>query len=242
MKAIILAAGRSTRLYPLTLEKPKSLLEVDGQSIIGRQLDQLEALGIADVVVVTGYRAEVIQRHLGDRVRYRHFDGFAGTNHLHTLHSVRDELDGEVLCLFADVIVEKEILSRLVERRSDYCLVVDPQVRPGTMRVKIRNGQVLEMGNQIRTEDGDGTFIGIARYSERGAGRLAGETEVLVGQGNEDQYYTLALQSLAAKGEKIAFINTGNSWWTEIDTKEDFDAAVNYFIHKKEKQKNDGQL
>lgn len=240
MKAIILAAGRSTRLYPITLEKPKSLLEIDGQSIIGRQLDQLEALGIRDVVVVTGYKSEVIKKHLGDRVRYRYFEDFATTNHLHTLHSVRDELSGEVLCLFADVIVEKEILSRLVENRSDYCLAVDPKVRPGTMRVRIRNGQVMEMGNQISIEDGDGTFIGIAKYSKRGAGLLARKTEVMVTHGNEDQYYTLALQSLAAEGEKIAFIDTRNSWWIEIDTRDDLDAAVNHFNHRKEKQSHGG--
>ena len=102
MKAIILAAGTSSRLYPITLDTPKCLLEVAGRSIIDRQLEALKEFGIEDIVLVIGYKAEVIREHLADKVRYRYFDNFDKTNNLHTLLSAKDELDQEILCLLAE--------------------------------------------------------------------------------------------------------------------------------------------
>ena len=55
MKAIIIAAGISSRLMPITDDKPKCLLEVGGKTIIQRQLEVLKQCGIDDIVVVRGY-------------------------------------------------------------------------------------------------------------------------------------------------------------------------------------------
>ena len=63
MKAIILAAGKSSRLYPLTKENPKCLLEIyKGLSIIGFQISILNELGINDIHVVTGFKSNKIKR------------------------------------------------------------------------------------------------------------------------------------------------------------------------------------
>ena len=60
MKALILAAGQGKRLLPLTEDRPKAMLDVGGNSMIGWQVDALAAKGVDDIVVVTGFRAEVI--------------------------------------------------------------------------------------------------------------------------------------------------------------------------------------
>ncbi len=225
MKAIILAAGTSSRLYPITLDTPKCLLEVAGRSIIDRQLEALEEFGIEDIVLVVGYKAEVIRERLADRVRYCYFDNFEKTNNLHTLLSAKDELNQEVLCLLADVIFEKKLLEKLIRSEFSFTLVVDSTIRPGTMRVKIKNGSITKIGNHVDVENGDGNFIGIAKFSAEAARLLANEMEELVKHGNESEYYTIALESLATRGHKIGFINTDDAWWTEIDTKEDLDDA-----------------
>lgn len=199
MKAIILAAGTSSRLYPITLEKPKCLLEIAGKSIIERQLEILEEFGVQNIVVVTGYKANAIKEHLKKRVRYRHFKDYAKTNHLHTLHSVRNELNNETLCLFADLIFNEEIIERLIKSNFDYTLVIDSKTRPGTMRVKIKQDSIKEIGNHVPVEKGDGTFIGAAKFSPDAAKLLSREMEKLVKLGNTDQYYTIALESLAKK-------------------------------------------
>ena len=63
MQAVILAAGKSTRTYPLTLTKPKPLLKVAGKTIIEHNLEQLVGL-VDEVFVVIGYKAEMIKEYL----------------------------------------------------------------------------------------------------------------------------------------------------------------------------------
>ena len=95
MKAIILAAGRSTRLYPITLEHPKCLLPIGGKTLIEHQITWLNMCGIDDILVVNGYLNHMIEEKLGSRVRYRFYENFAETNNLYTLHSINDELDDD---------------------------------------------------------------------------------------------------------------------------------------------------
>ena len=64
MKAVILAAGVSRRLYPLTYNTPKCLIELGGKSILNHQLDSLIESGINDVTFIVGYQREVIIKHV----------------------------------------------------------------------------------------------------------------------------------------------------------------------------------
>lgn len=68
MKAVILAAGKSTRTYPLTLTRPKPLLQIANKAILAHQLDALGGL-VDEVIVVVGYRKEMIQERFGTRYR-----------------------------------------------------------------------------------------------------------------------------------------------------------------------------
>ena len=63
MKAIILAAGVSRRLYPLTLDTPKSLLKINNKPIIDYQLDALRSIGVSEIILVLGYYKELFIDH-----------------------------------------------------------------------------------------------------------------------------------------------------------------------------------
>ena len=112
IKAIILAAGIGERLGSLTIDRPKCLLELRGKTIISRQLRLLKSHDVTDVTVVTGYLGETIRSALGDRVKYKDFPGYAGTNNLLTLHHCQDLLEGQLIILFSDVIIEEQALGR----------------------------------------------------------------------------------------------------------------------------------
>src|SRR3989338_1943835 len=66
MKAVILAAGKSTRTYPLTVEKPKALLKFAGKTLIEHILSSLQG-AVDEAVIVVGYHAEMIKKSLGSR-------------------------------------------------------------------------------------------------------------------------------------------------------------------------------
>ena len=64
MKAVIIAGGMGERMQPLTNSIPKALAPIDGVPIIRRQIDQLIDLGVTSFVVLTGYRADMIEAYL----------------------------------------------------------------------------------------------------------------------------------------------------------------------------------
>jgi|TARA_B100001750_G_C15456711_1_gene571990 choline kinase len=224
MKAIILAAGKSSRLYPITLNKPKCLLNVHGKKLIEHQIELLRLCGIDDILVVTGYLHEKIEKILGEKVRYKYYDRYKKTNNMHTLHSVRNELDEDVIILFSDVLLSKKILARCIENEDDYSLIIDTDnISINTMRVIINSASIKEIGNQIDLDNASGNFIGVAKYSRNGATVLKNHIEKLVKNGKGlDDYYTAALNKISAENININYVDTNKSPWIEIDFEEDY--------------------
>ena len=139
LTGVILAAGQGSRLRSAKLDLPKCLLEIGGKTIIDRQLNTLDALNILDVLVVVGYRGELIKRQLGNRVRYHTYNAWASSNNFLTLWRARNALQGGFVCLFADVICDSQEVSNVVKSPSDICALVDTSaVLAGTMRVQRR--------------------------------------------------------------------------------------------------------
>ncbi len=231
MKAIILAAGRSSRLYPLTLTQPKCLLEVGGMSIIARQIKALRNVGVDDIVVVTGFQKEKIMSALGNAVRYRVYENFAATNNLHTLWHVRDEFDDNCIILFADVLFDPLLLKKLIAHPAPFCALVDTnRVLEGTMRVTLASTILTGIGSHIAPAEGHGNFIGIAKISAAGAPQFTQAIKILVASGNHfNDYYTLAFDMLAKQGTEIACHEVGDHRWVEVDTLEDLKKAQNIY-------------
>src|SRR5215510_14221578 len=71
MKAVILAAGKGTRMRELTNDVPKPMLPVEGKPILEHIVDGIVANGIRDIFIVTGFRAEVVENHFGDGARWK---------------------------------------------------------------------------------------------------------------------------------------------------------------------------
>lgn len=117
MKAIILAAGKSTRTYPLTLTKPKPLLKVMNRPILQHHLDSLHGL-VEGVILVVGYRAEMIRETFGDRYRGLHIEYVEQIEQRGTGHAVLQcapLLDEPFLAMNGDDLYDPDDLRRLAE-------------------------------------------------------------------------------------------------------------------------------
>lgn len=229
MKAIILAAGRSSRLYPLTLDKPKCLLELEPRkTIIEHQVSVLEKCGIDDILVIVGYLQEKIKKTLGDRARYREFADFPRYNNLHTIDSVRDELDNDILILYSDVIFGEKLVKKCLASKEDFCLLIHNKgILKDTARVKIKDDCVTEFGNQIPVEKADGNFVGIAKFSGKGAKELVKEIGLMVRDRKHDNDYYLAAINKLTRKRKIRCAYAENEPWIEIDFLADYEKAKN---------------
>src|SRR6056297_2295530 len=131
MKAVVLAAGEGTRLRPLTEDKPKGMVEVDGQPILTHCFDQLVELGADELVVVVGYLKERIIDHYGDEyegvpITYTHQRDQNGL--AHALLSVEEHIDDDFMLMLGDNIFNanlEDVVRRQREDRADAAFLVE---------------------------------------------------------------------------------------------------------------------
>ena len=228
-RAIVLAAGLSSRLYPKTLVRPKPLLQLSSnETIIDRQLDCLTKLGIDDVTVVTGHGASELERHLGNRVQLRHYPDFASYGNLHTLNYINDLLDRPLLIAFGDIVAEYRLWFDITTAQGEFNLLVDEGLSiPGTMRVQHISDHIHDLGPHIPVNKGTGTFVGLASFGKHAAHALAERISVIAKKPEFTQaVYTDALASLVRTGEKLHVVPTRGRQWIEVDDHDDYEEAL----------------
>ena len=142
MQAVILAAGRGTRLQPLTNDKPKCLIDVGNMTIIEHQIGALRRCGIKDILIVTGHYSDKIKETLGKRARYTYNPRFDQTNSLYSLWLIKNKINDDFILLNADVFFHTAILERLINSQYPDVLAVDSKKKliDGEMNVKINEG------------------------------------------------------------------------------------------------------
>src|SRR5215475_1475311 len=247
-KAIILAAGFEPQLLPLTQDRPKTMLEVKGRTILERQVEALGRVGIRDVVVVRGYKKEQVT---APGVRFVDNDRYAETGELHSLLQAEADLDGPCVVLYGDIIFEEPVLEKLVRSQADVAVVVDRAfadtlraglpLPPGPLDLVITetppNGRrfvapeggsrVLRIGPEVTPEDAHGEFIGLAMLSATGARLLRevhAELDSSRAEGLERSSITHILQALIDRGHPVVAVEI-HKGWMEIDSFDDYRRA-----------------
>lgn len=120
MKAIILTAGEGTRMRPLTVTKPKTMLQVGGKPILQYNVESLRDAGIKDITLVVGYREEVIKDHFrngtdfGVNINYVTQKERLGT--AHAIGSTRGIVKGNFIILNGDIIVDPILIEDLITK------------------------------------------------------------------------------------------------------------------------------
>lgn len=131
MKAVVLAAGEGTRLRPLTEDKPKGMVEVAGKPILTHCFEQLIDLGAEELLVVVGYKKQVIINHFEDEfegvpITYAHQREQNGL--AHALLTVEEHIGGDFMLMLGDNIFEanlKDVVNRQQEDRADAAFLVE---------------------------------------------------------------------------------------------------------------------
>ena len=221
MKAIILAAGVGSRIKKFSLKKHKSLIKIGNKSLLKRIVDYLVDLNIKDILIVTGHKSQQIKNEIKTKAKYIYFPSYRTSNNLQTLLYVKNQIKGPFLCLFSDIFFDKRILLNLIKSSKQICLAVDTsKVLKDTMRIKKKNKRLIDIGSQIKVSDGDGNFIGIAKFSKKGAENLKKSLKFY--KNNYNDYYTLALKRLIRKKNRISYFDVKSLYWTEIDFYKDY--------------------
>ena len=238
MKAVILAAGRGTRLRPLTDTMPKCLVQVHGKPLLQYQLECLDHAGIQHCVIVVGYLADQIQRQFGSRFRnvritYVVNERFLETNNLYSLWLARHELDDDILLMEGDLLFEDDILRDLMDLDLANVAVVDQfqSFMDGTviladegwatsMVLKSEQSADFNYRSALKT-------VNIYALSRATMGRhFLPAMDRYVAEGVTGQFYEAIMAHLIAQGDlQLGVHLTGDRRWTEIDTEEDLRQA-----------------
>jgi choline kinase len=209
MKALILAAGRGTRIQSVHSDCPKCLIQFNGSqsTILDHQIQSLFSAGITDIGIVVGYEKDQIIQHVLTlyRERRRGFSfienpAFAKTNNIYSLWLARTWLNGDpFVCLNGDVVFDPQILLLAVRSYAPVTMVVDPKWH-----------------DDLQSEFSS-TCIGITSFAPGVQQALFAKIDKLIRSGSEDESLNVAVQQLADERFHVGFTSTGDLPWAEID-------------------------
>lgn len=243
LKAIILAAGEGKRLRPYTLDRPKCLVEVEGLSLLDRQLAVLATEPIDSVVLIGGYHIEMLNR---PGVELRENSRYAETNMVWTLFCAEEDLEGNVLICYGDIVYSQEVLKAILNSDADIAIAIDlewesywrarnedPLADAETLKLAADH-RILEIGQQpMSLSEIEGQYMGLMKFSAKGVQLLkktfhdAKSAGTLRGNTLETAYMTDLLQAMIDKKYRLDAVVV-NGGWVEVDTVEDLmnDATI----------------
>jgi choline kinase len=225
-RAIILAAGNGSRMGALTADRPKTMLTVDGRTLIDRSLEALRSSGITDVTVVVGYQQQRLRRYLGGRVTFVDNARYRETNSLYSLWLARDAVRHGAVVMNSDVLVSRELVARLIHAPVDDAVLVDNAcpLADEEMKVKIWEGFAIDFSKDLAPWDADGENVGVLKFGAEGGRRLVEHLDALVAGGDVNAWAPKAFRALAREWPLRAVMTDGLPW-TEIDFPEDLERA-----------------
>lgn len=230
MQAIIMAAGKGSRLGKLTDGKPKSFVEIKGKKLIDYNLKLLEKYGVDEIIIVTGYQCEAFEELMRDvnNVKFVYNPFYEMMNVLGSFYMGMDMLDDDFIYLHADTICEPKIFEKLVQSEADIILPVDYKpCDDEAMKVRSENGQVVQITKRMPNEIAEGEFIGMASFKKKVIPSLKEKTKQLMKEKAFNEYFESAIQRLIDdKKFDIKTVPTDGAFWAEIDFMEDYEKAA----------------
>jgi len=238
MKAVILAAGRGTRLRPLTDECPKCMVRLGDKPLVAYQIEAMRDCGIEDISIVTGYRSELVTLEGVKKFVNRDYET---TNMVATLMSAGEYLDDELIVSYGDIVYEISVLSKLIESKSDVSVVVDLdwreywQVR---MEDPLQDAETLKMDSEGHiVEHGkkpssyseiEAQYIGLMKFSSAVLPEIISlydslDPELLYdGKSKRELYMTTFLEEISRNIAPLKAVPIHNGWM-EVDTPSDLE-------------------
>ncbi|ELK54573.1 MULTISPECIES: UTP--glucose-1-phosphate uridylyltransferase AglF [Haloferax] len=246
MQAVILAAGKGTRLRPLTEDKPKGMVEVAGKPILTHCFEQLAALDAEEFVVVVGYRKQDIISHYGDDfdgipITYRHQREQNGL--AHALLTVENDVDGDFMLMLGDNIFNanlSDVVNRQREDRADAAFLVEEVPWEDASRFGVcetnKYGEITDVVEKPEEPNSNLVMTGFYTFSP-----AIFHACHLVQPSNRGEYeISEAIDLLIRSGRTIDAIRL-EGWRIDVGYPEDRDEAERRILEAKESESTEKQ-
>jgi choline kinase len=232
MQAIIMAAGKGSRLGTLTMGKPKSFAEIHGKKLIEYNLKLLQKYQVEDIIIVTGYNCEAFEELTKDmeHVRLIYNPFYEMVNVLGSFYMGMEALKDDFIYLHADTICEPSIFEKLIYIKKEVDILLPVDERPcdeEAMKVRSEQGRIVQITKQMPIEHADGEFIGMAAFRKEVIPALKAKTKELLKEKKFNEYFESAIQRLLEEEHfQVKTVPTEGAFWAEIDFMEDYQRAA----------------
>lgn len=236
VKVLILGAGQGKRLLPLTEEIPKALLDIGGRRLVERQIDAFAACGIQDIVVITGYRATVMEEVLGEleaeldgvRIRTVYNPFYAVADNLASCWMARGEMDGAFIQVNGDNLFRPDMVETLLaapEAPITVAIGHKDEYDNDDMKVMLDGDRLTEIGKTLPIEAVDAESVGMILFRGEGPAlyREALDRAMLEPSGLR-QWFPSAISALA-KSADVRVCSIDGHAWCEVDVPVDLQHA-----------------
>jgi choline kinase len=230
-KAILLSAGKGSRLLPLTAERPKCLIQLSGKSLLEWQLDALAGAGIADVVVVTGFGDALVQDVVAPRAGVRTlFNPFYHVaDNLGSVWLARAEFDRDLLLLNGDTLVSPALLAKvLAAETGPIAITVDEKdaYDADDMKVLREGDRLRRIGKALEPGGYNAESIGLLAFRGEGPRIFVDQVDRMMRQPDATRrWYLRAIDALAQAGADVRTVSIHGEEWQEVDFPEDVEKA-----------------
>ena len=233
MIGVILAAGMAKRLRPLTDERPKCLLTVGERTLLQRTVDAIITAGINELVVVTGYRQQMIRDFLTAHypaviIHFIDNPDYAHNNNIFSLWLTRPYTEGkDFLLLDSDILFDPAIIPAVLKQEGSALALNRHELGEEEIKVIVDNeNRVQEISKVCSIEQAIGESVGIEKMTADYSIALFTELEKMIeGEGLIDVFYEKAFERLIPQGHTFKIVDTTDFFSIELDTVEDFENA-----------------
>lgn len=223
--AVILAAGRGSRLQSETDAVPKCLTKVGGRTLLEHQLEHLHDAGISRICVVAGYQAQAVQDAVGDAADIIYNDLWASTNSLYSLSLCREWVCGPVIIKNCDVMVDAEAIRRLCANDGSTFLYDSLSGDDAEhMKVELNGGRLTAMSKVLEADRVCGENVGILKFDGNAVRFLFREAEAALRTLGRKHWQAVAVERLC-EIVPVRGVDICDLPWIEIDYPEDLEMA-----------------
>jgi choline kinase len=234
MKAVILAAGRGSRMKKLTDERPKCLVKLRGKTLLDWQLDAFKNAGISQIAIVTGYKRQLLaNRGLQEFYNAR----WAETNMVYSLACANAWLmEGPCIVSYSDIFYCIRAVTLLMENPMPLAITYDPNwlalwtrrfgnplLDAETFRLNLDN-TVSEIGNKPKSvEEIEGQYMGLLRFEPEGWMEVLRICSALTSVESDNIHMTWVLQKIIESGKVSINAISYSGEWGEVDSVKDLE-------------------
>lgn len=229
MKALLMAAGKGTRISRYIEGKPKCTVDIGEITLIEYTVKELLKRGVASIAMVLGYHAEEIKAILKDyNIIYYYNYFFDVTNSIASAWFAKDFFDDDMILMNADVYLEPALLDKVFETDKTPILFSDSSRKEvADYKFYYEGNELIKYGKNLEGNDISGEYVGVAKVEKRFLREMLVRMEELISAGRHGMWWEDILYSFV--GEKQIFVkDIKGMFWAEVDYVDDYERILKF--------------